>query len=367
MKRKYLFLDRDGTIIKEPPDEQVDTLEKMEFLPGVIRNLYKLQHILGYRLVMITNQDGLGTIEYPVTAFNQVQERLLSALEKEDILFEAIKADYSTQQHPSENRKPSIGMIREYLNECLDAERTFIIGDRDTDIEMAEKAGLSSIKMGNDTTLMAKKATRVADSWDNIYEFLRGQDSSATISRKTRETNISGNVTLNGTGKSFIDTGLGFFNHMLAQIPSHSNIDLTLRVQGDLEVDEHHTIEDTGLAFGTAIRQALGNMKGRTRYGFSLPMDESQANCLIDLGGRPNIKWEVKFQRESIGNVPTEMFEHFFKSLADASRSTIHIQATGKNEHHKIEAIFKAFARALNMAIQQDDQNINIPTSKGKL
>lgn len=367
MSGKYLFIDRDGTIIQEPPDEQIDTLEKLELLPGVIRNLYKIQHQLNYRLVMITNQDGLGTDNYPEESFNKVQEKLITLLYHEGIQFEAIKIDRSTKENPSIYRKPSIEMIREYLDGHLSREQSVVIGDRETDMEMAEKAGLKGIQIGKVVAEASNNKVVAAKHWDDIYEFIKGANSTVSIYRQTKETNILGTLNLYGQGNSDIQTGIGFFDHMLTQLPSHSNLDLWLKTTGDLEVDEHHTIEDTGLALGEAMIAALGNKKGLQRYGFALPMDESSASCLIDLGGRPNLVWNVKFRREYIGKMPTEMFEHFFKSFADASKSTIHIDARGKNEHHKIEAVFKAFARALKMAIRKDELEEQLPTSKGMI
>jgi len=367
MSKKYLFIDRDGTLIQEPPDEQIDTLEKLELLPGVIRNLYKIQHQLDYRIVMVSNQDGLGTSEYPEETFNKVQNKLMTLLNNEGIQFEAIKIDRSTTEEPSPNRKPAIGMIKEYLNNDLNREQSFIIGDRETDIEMAERAGLKAIQLEKAKPGSYKNKGLLAKSWDEIYEYLGETSGTVSIKRQTKETHIQGKLKINGKGKSDIQTGIGFFDHMLNQLPSHSNIGLWLKVSGDLEVDEHHTIEDTGLALGEAFNTALGNKKGLQRYGFSLPMDESRASCLIDLGGRPNLVWNVEFIREYIGKMPTEMFEHFFKSFADASKSTIHIDASGKNEHHKIEAVFKAFARALKMAIRKDEWSDQLPSSKGSI
>jgi imidazoleglycerol-phosphate dehydratase/histidinol-phosphatase len=367
MRTKYLFIDRDGTLIKEPPDEQIDTLEKLELLPGVIRNLHKIQNQLDYRIVMVTNQDGLGTNTYPEEAFNKVQSKLMTLLGNEGIQFDSIKIDRSVKENPSINRKPSIEMIKEYLNDNLNREQSFAIGDRETDIEMAERAGLKGIQISKTLSGYSENKVLVAKSWDEIYEFLSAMNSTVSIYRQTKETDIRGKINLYGQGKSEIQTGIGFFDHMLNQLPSHSNIDLFLKTTGDLEVDEHHTIEDTGLALGEAIIAALGNKKGMQRYGFSLPMDESSASCLMDLGGRPNLVWNVEFRREYIGQMPTEMFEHFFKSFADASKSTIHIDAQGKNEHHKIEAVFKAFSRALKMAIRKVEQEEQLPTSKGRI
>lgn len=369
MKNTYLFLDRDGTIIKEPPDEQIDTLEKLELLPSVIRNLYRLTHFLDYKLVMVTNQDGLGTVDYPLEAYEKVQSKLIKTLSNEGIEFENIRVDTSKKEAPSENRKPSIGLIQDYLDEDIDMERSVVIGDRLTDLDMAGNAGLKGIWFANGGENPGAERSRfclaVTDDWDRIFYILNSLDRSVNIARSTSETEISGTLSLNGSGISDIKTGMGFFDHMLEQIPRHGAIDLQLTTKGDLHVDEHHTIEDTGLAIGEAFRRALKNKKGLKRYGFYVPMDESVANCVVDFGGRSSLVWEVDFNREKIGDVPTEMFEHFFSSFAAEAQCNIHITASGKNEHHKIEAVFKAFARALKMAVDQDVESSEQPSTKG--
>lgn len=364
MKEKYLFLDRDGTLIHEPGDEQIDSLDKLELLPGLIRNLYKIQHFLGYKLVMVSNQDGLGTPGYPEWTFQRVQDKLLNLLKKEGIEFEGIHIDRSTADQPSVNRKPSTGMIDSYMS-VIGKKCSYVVGDRMTDMEMANKAWLKGILIAPGKRESQQNGIMVVETWDEIYDRLRKAERTVDISRITNETHIRGKLSLDGTGLSDISTGLGFFDHMLDQVCKHGSIDLVLRVAGDLEVDEHHTIEDTGLALGEAFAKTLAVKKGLQRYGFTLPMDESSSSCLIDLGGRPNLLWNVTFQREYIGKLPTEMFEHFFKSFSDASQSTIHIQAQGTNEHHKTEAVFKAFARALQMAVKQDDRVEQLPSTKG--
>ncbi|MGM0531565.1 MAG: bifunctional histidinol-phosphatase/imidazoleglycerol-phosphate dehydratase HisB [Bacteroidota bacterium] len=369
--KKYLFIDRDGTLIREPENEQVDTLEKMEFLPGVFRNLYLITHLLDYRLVMVSNQDGLGTASYPEKDFQLVQDKLLKTLKNEDIQFEEVLIDSSLPKDNSPNRKPNTGLVRLYLQGDFDREASFVIGDRDTDIILARNMGLRGIKIDEEERSvpdeLADFCALVGQSWDEIFSYLRKYYRTAPIKRETDETSINGSLSLDGTGHSDIQTGLGFFNHMLDQLARHGKMDLDLNVKGDLDVDAHHTIEDTGLALGEAFSRAVGNKKGMERYGFSLPMDESIANCVLDFSGRAHLEWEVELNRERVGEVPTEMFEHFFESFAREARCTIHISAKGKNEHHKIEAVFKSFARALKMAVKQDVNDVTIPTTKGKL
>lgn len=369
--KKYLFVDRDGTIIKEPKNEQVDSLEKMEFLPGVFRNLYLITHLLDYRLVMVSNQDGLGTSSYPEKDFQLVQDKFLKTLENENIQFEEVLIDPSLPKDNSPNRKPNTGMVRSYLREDFDKNASFVIGDRDTDIILARNMGLQGIKIDEEKRSVPDELTDfcdlVAQSWDEIFDYLRKYSRTAKIQRQTEETSIHGSLSLDGVGHSDIHTGLGFFNHMLDQLARHGKMDLELNVKGDLDVDEHHTIEDTGLALGEAFYRAVDNKKGMERYGFSLPMDECIANCVLDFSGRGHLEWEVELNRERIGEVPTEMFEHFFDSFAREAKCTIHIKARGKNEHHKIEAVFKSFARALKMAVKQEVNDVTIPTTKGKL
>ncbi len=371
MMKKYLFVDRDGTLIREPEDEQVDSLEKMEFLPGVFRNLYLITHLLDYRLVMVSNQDGLGTASYPEKDFKLVQEKLLKFLSNEGVQFDEVVIDPSTPEDKSPNRKPNTGMVRSYLECDFDREASFVLGDRDTDIILARNMGIQGIKINEDDPSVPDElkdfCALATQSWDQIFSWLRKFYRTAQIKRETKETSIFGSLSLDGVGHSDIRTGLGFFNHMLDQLARHGNMDLELNVKGDLEVDEHHTIEDTGLALGEAFARAVGNKKGLERFGFSVPMDECIANCVLDLSGRSHLEWKVEFNRERIGEVPTEMFEHFFESFAREAGCTLHINAGGKNDHHKIEAVFKSFARTLKMAVEQNVNNVTIPTTKGKL
>lgn len=367
---KILFIDRDGTLIREPADEQIDSLEKLEFLPGVFRNLYFIQRLLDYRLVMVSNQDGLGTEAYPREAFEKVQSKMMSALQNEGIVFEEILIDESTAAYPSPSRKPATGMVKYFLDRNdWDRNKSFVIGDRLSDIELAINMGVRGILMSKQNVKDSLKETAsLTDAgWDDIFGFLRNVDKSAVISRKTKETDILGKLLLYGSGQAQISTGLGFFDHMLEQLPRHGGLDLSLEVDGDLEVDEHHTIEDTGLALGEAFAAALSNAKGIQRYGFVLPMDESKAEVVLDFGGRAELVWEADFRREKVGDVPTEMFRHFFKSFAQAAKCNLHIRCIGDNEHHKIEAIFKGLARAIRMAVRQDQLDVSLPTTKGVL
>ena len=371
MKRKYLFVDRDGTLIREPADEQVDSLDKLEFLPGVFRNLFQITHWLGYRLVMVSNQDGLGTSSYPREAFEKVQAKVVKAFSNEGVAFDEVLIDGSTAASPSSSRKPNTGLVEGYLKEDFDREASLVVGDRLSDVELARNMGIGAILLSEGEPQVPdglKDACRlVTGFWDRIFFMLRGLSRSARFDRHTHETRISGMLSLDGSGRQDIATGLGFLDHMLAQLVRHGGLDLEMKVDGDLHVDEHHTIEDAGLALGRGVATALGNKKGMSRYGFYVPMDESLAYCVIDMGGRPYLSWDVAFSREKVGDVPTEMFEHFFRSFADQARCNIHIEAGGKNEHHKIEAVFKAFARALKMAARTDETNMSMPTTKGKL
>jgi len=366
---KILFVDRDGTLIREPEDEQIDSLDKLVFLPGVFRNLYFIQHLLNYRLVMVSNQDGLGTEKYPREDFERVQEKILTAFKNEGITFEEVLIDESTEQNPSPNRKPQTGMLRGYLDRSWDRTKSFAIGDRLSDIELARNMGIKGILIEDIKTPknLASSVALAGASWDDIFRLLRNVDKSAFIERKTGETDIKGSLYLYGTGQASVNTGLSFFDHMLEQLPKHGGFDLELLVKGDLEVDEHHTIEDTGIALGEAFAEAVKNANGLQRYGFVLPMDESRAEVVIDFGGRAELVWEAGFSREKIGDVPTEMFRHFFKSFAHAARCNLHITCTGENEHHKIEAIFKGWARAIKMAVRQDLLDGSLPTTKGRL
>lgn len=366
MKKKALFIDRDGTIIIEPPiTEQVNSLDEMTFLPGVIRNLYFIAKNLDFELVMVTNQDGLGTENYPQEVFDSVQNKMLEILEGEGITFSAIHIDKSYPQDNLPTRKPGTGMLTGYMDGSYDLENSFVIGDRLTDVKLAQNLGSKSIlitsEFGN------SDATFEAENWDQIAEFLFAGERKATVSRKTKETDINISINLDGNGKANISTGLGFFDHMLEQIAKHGGIDLDINVKGDLHVDEHHTIEDTAIALGEALYMALGNKRGIERYGYSLPMDDCLCSAVLDFGGRAWLVWDADFKREKIGEMPTEMFLHFFKSLSDAAKMNLNIKAEGDNEHHKIEGIFKALARALKMAIKRDIYKYELPSTKGML
>ncbi len=366
MKKKALFIDRDGTIIIEPPiTEQVNSLEEMTFLPGVIRNLYFIAKNLDFELVMVTNQDGLGTENYPQEVFDSVQNKMLEILETEGITFSAIHIDKSYPHEGLDTRKPGTGMLTGYMDGSYDLENSFVIGDRLTDVKLAQNLGSKSIlitsKLGN------SEATFEAENWDQIAEFLFAGERKATVARKTKETDINISINLDGNGKANISTGLGFFDHMLEQIAKHGGIDLDIAVKGDLHVDEHHTIEDTAIALGEALYMALGNKRGIERYGYSLPMDDCLCSAVLDFGGRAWLVWDAEFKREKIGEMPTEMFLHFFKSLSDAAKMNLNIKAEGENEHHKIEGIFKALARALKMAIKRDIYKYELPSTKGML
>jgi len=373
--KKVLFIDRDGTLIVEPSgDMQVDSLEKLEFIPGVFRNLYNIQKLLDFELVIVSNQDGLGTSSYPEETFWPAQQMMLKAFENEGIKFSNIHIDPSMPDEKSPNRKPGIGMLKDYFSGEYDLPGSFVIGDRPTDIELAKNMGAKGIFFAPENRsneLEVKKldisCSLVSDSWDDIFSFLAIGERSATIRRKTSETDIFVELKLDGTGKCDVSTGLGFFDHMLDQIGRHSGCDLTIKVIGDLVVDEHHTIEDTGIALGEAIRKALGDKRGIERYGFCLPMDDCLAQVALDFGGRSWLVWDAKFHREKVGDVPTEMFFHFFKSLSDSALANLNIKAEGTNEHHKIEGIFKAFARALKMAIRKDPFVKSLPSTKGVL
>ncbi len=369
--KKLLFIDRDGTIIIEPPiDFQVDSLEKLAFVPKSISNLSKIQKETDYEFVMVTNQDGLGTNSFPEQTFWPAQNKMLEILRSEDIIFDYIHIDKSFPHENLPTRKPGIGMLSNYFTEEYDLENSFVIGDRLTDLELAKNLGAKGILLGNMEipSYLIESLALQTTNWDTIYQFLRIPERKVHHSRNTKETSISIDLNLDGTGKSNISTGLHFFDHMLEQIAKHGSMDLSIDVTGDLHIDEHHTIEDTGIALGEAFVNALGNKKGINRYGFLLPMDDCLAQVAIDFGGRNWLMWEAEFKREMIGQVPTEMFYHFFKSFSDASKSNLNIKAEGQNEHHKIEAIFKAFAKAIRMAIQRDQKNLDsLPSTKGLL
>jgi len=365
MQKKVLFIDRDGTIIKEPPtDFQVDSLEKLEFLPKAISNLRKIAEETDYELVMVTNQDGLGTTSFPEKDFWPAQYKMLKTLEQENIFFKAIHVDKTFEHENAMTRKPNIGLLTEYFSEDYDLANSYVIGDRLTDMELAKNLGSKAIFIG----VEAKEAELATNDWDEIYKFLKMPPRTAEVIRKTSETEISIKLNLDGSGQCKISTGLHFFDHMLEQLGKHGSTDLEIMVNGDLHIDEHHTIEDTGLALGEAYLKALGSKKGIYRYGFLLPMDDILAQVAIDFGGRPWIVWDAKFDREKIGDMPTEMFFHFFKSFSDTAKCNLNIKAEGENEHHKIEAIFKGLARAIKMAVTIDPKNSNqLPSTKGVL
>jgi|AntRauMFilla1563_2_1112583.scaffolds.fasta_scaffold02296_4 imidazoleglycerol-phosphate dehydratase/histidinol-phosphatase len=365
MKKKVLFIDRDGTIIKEPPtDFQVDSLEKLEFLPKAISNLRKIAAETDFELVMVTNQDGLGTDSFPEKDFWPAQYKMLKTLEQEEIFFKAIHVDKTFENENAPTRKPNTGLLTEYFSDEYDLANSYVIGDRLTDIKLAENLGAKAIYIGENQI----DAALSTHNWDEIYEFLKMPPRTAQVSRKTSETDISIKLNLDGSGQCKISTGLHFFDHMLEQLGKHGSTDLEITVKGDLHIDEHHTIEDTGLALGEAYLKALGDKKGIYRYGFLLPMDDVLAQAAIDFGGRPWIVWEAEFKREKVGDMPTEMFYHFFKSFSDTAKCNLNIKAEGDNEHHKIEAIFKALARAIKMAVMRDPRNINqLPSTKGIL
>ena len=361
--KKVLFIDRDGTLVIEPPlDYQLDSFEKLEFYPEVFQWLSKIAIELDYELVMVTNQDGLGTASFPEDTFWPVQNLILKSFENEGVNFSEVLIDKSFPADNAPTRKPETGLLIKYIHGNYDLENSFVLGDRDSDMQLAVNLGGQGIYMGEGN----EKAVLSTKSWETIYRFLKSQSRTATISRVTKETNIKVFVNLDGNGTSEISTGIGFFDHMLEQIAKHAGLDLNIIVDGDLEIDEHHTIEDVALALGTAFKRALGSKKGIERYGFLLPMDDCLAQVAIDFGGRPWLVWNANFMREKIGEMPTEMFLHFFKSFSDNASCNLNIKAEGTNEHHKIEAIFKAFAKAIKMAISKTD-NASIPSTKGVL
>ena len=362
--KKVLFIDRDGTLIVEPPiDFQVDSLEKLEFYPKVFQYLSRIAQELEYELVMVTNQDGMGTASFPENTFWPAHNKMLKAFENEGIRFADVIIDVSFPEQNLPTRKPGTALLQQYIKGNYDLKNSFVIGDRITDIQLAQNLGCEAIFISAEANEQAMLTTT---SWENIYQFLKSQPRTATVNRTTKETKIAIAINLDGNGKSTINTGLGFFDHMLEQIAKHGNIDLNIQVNGDLYVDEHHTIEDVGIALGTAFSQALGSKKGINRYGFLLPMDDCLAQVALDFGGRSWLVWESKFTREKIGEMPTEMFSHFFKSFCDGAQCNLNIKAEGDNEHHKIESIFKAFAKSIKMAVQKDGTN-NIPSTKGIL
>ena len=371
--KRVLFIDRDGTLIVEPSETfQIDSLEQLEFTPAVIRNLYFIRKKLDFELVIVSNQDGLGSPDYPMEAFESVQYKMLNIFKNEGITFDKIFIDPSLPEDNLPTRKPGIAMLSEYLTDDYDLANSFVIGDRLTDIELAKNLGCRAILYNKKELLDNKPELKsvcnlVATDWDMISEFLFAKERRAVIRRKTKETEIQVQLNLDGTGETHILTGLHFFDHMLEQIGKHAGMDLNIYVKGDLEVDEHHTIEDTGIALGEALLLAVGDKRGMERYGFYLPMDDCICSVALDFGGRSWLVWDVEFHRERVGDVPTEMFFHFFKSLSDAAKMNLNIRATGQNEHHKIESIFKGFARAIKMAIRRDIFNYELPSTKGVL
>jgi imidazoleglycerol-phosphate dehydratase/histidinol-phosphatase len=374
MKKKALFIDRDGTLIYEPEDEQIDSLEKLEFLPKVFRNLYFIQKNLDYDLVMVTNQDGLGTASYPEETFWPTHNKVLRAFENEGVTFDDILIDRSFPHENLPTRKPGTGMLTKYLSGDYDLKNSFVIGDRLTDIQLAKNIGAKGILINSGDLVeqmekqgLANHCVLVSEDWDDIYACVAATERIAEVVRTTKETSISIQLNLDGSGDCEISTGLHFFDHMLNQIGRHAGVDLRINVNGDLEVDEHHTIEDTALALGEAFKKAVGDKIGMERYGFCLPMDDCLALAAIDFGGRPWLVWNADFKREKVGDMPTEMFLHFFKSFSDAAACNLNIKAEGTNEHHKIEAIFKALAKAIKMAIKRDVFNFELPSTKGLL
>lgn len=376
--KKVLFIDRDGTLIKEPSDEQIDSFEKLEFYPKAISYMAKIAQELDFELVMITNQDGLGTEVYPENTFWPVHNFILQTFENENVVFEDVYIDKTFPKENSPNRKPNTGLLGKYFSENYDLQNSYVIGDRLTDIQLAKNLNAQGIFI-NDNSLLGADEISVDRSeldafialettdWKAIYEFLKLKNRTASIVRKTNETDINIQLNLDGTGKANISTGLPFFDHMLDQIARHGQMDLDIQVTGDLEVDEHHTIEDTAIALGEVFKRALGNKLGIERYGFCLPMDDCLAQVTLDFGGRNWLVWNAEFKREMIGKLPTEMFMHFFKSFSDGAAANINIKAEGTNEHHKIEGIFKAFAKAMKAAVKRDSEKMILPSTKGML
>jgi histidinol-phosphatase len=357
MKQKILFIDRDGTLIEEPLDEQIDSFDKLHFLPGVFKNLRFICEKTDFTLVLVSNQDGLGTSSFPENTFWPVHNFIIDTFASEGITFAAQHIDRHFLADNSPMRKPGVGMLTEYLDiNRYDLAASYVIGDRETDAQLAQNLGCKSLILGKDGM-----------SWDKIAEIVFAGERTAEMHRTTKETDVYVKLDLNGTGKCDICTGLGFFDHMLEQIGKHGMLDITVRVKGDLHVDEHHTIEDTALTLGECLGKALGDKRGIERYGYSLPMDDCLCQVALDFGGRPWLVWQADFQREKIGEMPTEMFMHFFKSLSDSAKMNLHIKAEGQNEHHKIEGIFKALARALKMAVKRDVQHFELPSTKGSL
>lgn len=378
MMKKVLFIDRDGTLIKEPADEQIDSFAKLEFYPKALYYLSKIAAELDYELVMVTNQDGLGTDSHPEEHFWPVHNFIMDTFAGEGVEFSEVIIDKTFAHQNAITRKPNTGLLQHFFTDGYDLENSFVVGDRINDVILAKNLGAKAVWICNNEQLGANEKLEKAEhlteyialrtqNWVDIYTMLKAGTRTITHERNTNETKISINIDLDGTGKADIDTGLNFFNHMLDQIARHGSIDLKIKTNGDLHIDEHHTIEDTGIALGEAFAKAIGNKLGLERYGFCLPMDDCLAQAAIDFGGRNWIVWEADFKREMVGDMPTEMFYHFFKSFSDAAKCNLNIKAEGDNEHHKIEAIFKAFAKAIKMAIKRDAEKLVLPSTKGVL
>ena len=378
MAKKVLFIDRDGTLAKEPSNEQLDAFEKLVFYPKVFTYLGKIAKELDYELVMVTNQDGLGTDAFPEETFWPVHNLLLQSFENEGVIFSEVLIDRTFAKDNAPTRKPNTGLLQRFLTEEYDLAHSFVIGDRLTDMELAKNLGAKGIFINDEThfgtdeitvneTDLSDYIALETNDWEQIYGFLKLSTRVGKIHRKTKETDIHIELNLDGTGKAEIDTGLKFFDHMLDQLTRHGQMDLSIKADGDLEVDEHHTIEDTGIALGEVFYNALGDKLGIERYGFCLPMDDCLAQVAIDFGGRNWLVWEAEFKREKVGDMPTEMFHHFFKSFSDGAKANINIKAEGTNEHHKIESIFKAFAKAVKMSVKRDTEKMILPSTKGML
>ena len=376
--KKVLFIDRDGTLTREPEDEQIDSFEKLEFYPGALFYLARIASELDFELVMVTNQDGLGTPSFPEEDFHPVHDFIVKTFANEGVVFDKQFIDPSFPEDNSPDRKPRTGLLQGYFSEEYDLGGSYVIGDRMTDIELARNLGARGIFINNSSYLGKDEVSAGAgelddyialetDNWKAIYEFLKLRERSVELRRKTAETDILLRLNVDGTGKSRLNTGLGFFDHMLEQIARHGSMDLEIEVNGDLNVDEHHTVEDTAIVLGEAFSKVLADKRGMERYGFALPMDDCLARVAIDFGGRNWLVWDAKFKREKIGDMPTEMFYHFFKSFSDGAKANINIKARGKNEHHKIEAIFKALARAMKAAVKRDPDKMILPSTKGML
>ncbi|MBT8288964.1 MAG: bifunctional histidinol-phosphatase/imidazoleglycerol-phosphate dehydratase HisB [Bacteroidia bacterium] len=376
--KKVLFIDRDGTMIMEPSDEQIDSFEKLKFYPEVFQYLGKVAKELNFELVMVTNQDGLGTDSFPESTFWPVHEFIMKTFEDQGVHFDEVYIDRTFAKDNAPTRKPNTGLLNKYFSEKYDLSSSFVIGDRLTDMELAKNLGSGGIYINNQTFLGATEISVQEDSlseviklettsWASIYEFLKLAERRSEVKRETKETKIDIKLNLDGSGKGNIDTGIAFFDHMLDQLVRHGQLDINLKVEGDLEVDEHHTIEDTAIALGEAFSKALGNKIGMERYGYCLPMDDCLAQVALDFGGRSWLVWETEFKREMIGKMPTEMFIHFFKSFSDGAKCNLNIKAEGQNEHHKIEAIFKAFAKAIKMAVKRNPEHMVLPSTKGTL